>query len=290
MKKNLILLIFVLASLGIQAQENFGYGFKTGVNMSSFKTDELRAGEEYDNVSGFHIGALLGYKFTDLMGMRMELLYSIKGGRVRYNGDSVYELTSESGTVFKATGTRNATTKIVNSYFDVPLTFYYKPISWLELSGGAQAGILLASAGAGQVKFKGMTTANGQDFDINEFLVLSDFNYLKDKYDAATLAGEVIEVAGENVTIPQNAGAYYEMNEDYGTLFNRLDFSLVAGASFYLNKGLFAGVRLNYGLSDITNDEADRVLDLNADGNIEAFKQEHVDTNYAIQASVGFVF
>lgn len=289
MKKICVLLVFVALAINVNAQ--FGYGFKTGLNFNNIQTDDLREGEEYDSNTGFHIGAIFGYAFTDLMGVRGELLYSIKGGRLRYNGDGVFGATADSGREFVVVGNRSSTLRVGNSYLEIPITFYAKPLEWLELSVGAEAAILINSTGVGQLIVNGETMTNGQTFAVDEFDFDLNYDYRKDKFDSETTGSEVVEFAGEEVTLPSSIGAYYEYPEDFGKKFNTLDFGLVGGASFYLNDGLFVGLRACYGLTDITNNEADRVITLNEAGTgVEAVVQDHIDTNLTLQASVGFIF
>lgn len=291
MKQLFTLIALLFLSFSMQAQ-GFGYGFKTGLNFNRINSDSVRVGEELARTTGFHIGAVFAYKFTDLMGVRGELLYSIRGGRIRYDGDSVFRLTSEAGQTFRIDGNRISSIRITNSYVDIPVSFYYKPVSWLELSVGAQAGILTASTAVGEIIINGETSLSGQTFNVDKFDFNVSYNYGKDRFDDNTLVGGTIDVAGESVPLPSNLGAYSEFTEDFGKLYHTFDFSLFGGASFYLNKGLFVGVRANVGLTDVTNDEADRVnvAEAGTTTGITAERQDHFDTNFSALVSVGFIF
>ena len=290
--KQLFTLIALFAfSLSMQAQ--FGYGFKTGLNFNRIKSDSIRVGEELAQNTGFHIGAVFAYKFTELMGVRGELLYSIRGGRNRYDGDGVFGLvSSSSGRLFRIDGNRSSSIRVTNSYLDIPVSFYYKPTSWVELSVGAQAGILIGSTAVGQVIINGETTVSGQTFNVNKFDFNVNYNYNRDNFDDDVIPAGSIDVAGEMALLPNNMGAYSEFTEDFGKLYNTFDFSLIGGVSFFLSKGLFVGTRVNIGFTDITNDEADRVniAQPGTTTGIITEKQNHIDTNFAIQTSVGFVF
>jgi len=291
MKQLFTLIVLVVFSVSMQAQ-GFGYGFKTGLNFNRIKSDSVRVGEDLAQNTGFHIGAVFAYKFTELMGVRGELLYSIRGGRNRYDGDGVFGLVSQTGQVLRIDGNRKSSIRVTNSYIDVPLTFYYKPVSWLEVSAGAQAGVLIGSTAVGQIIVNGETTLSGQTFDVNKFDFNVNYNYGRNSFDDTITPGGTIDVAGESVVLPSSLGAYSEFTEDYGKLYNTIDFSLIGGVSFFLNKGLFIGGRANIGLTDVTNDEADRVnvAEAGSTTGIVAEKQNHIDTNFAIQVSVGFTF
>ncbi len=291
MKQLFTLVTLLFLSFSMQAQ-GFGYGFKTGLNFNSIKSDSVRVGEELAQNTGFHIGAVFAYKFTELMGVRGELLYSIRGGRNRYDGDGVFALVSDTGQLFRIDGNRNSSIRVTNSYIDIPVSFYYKPTSWLELSAGAQAGILISSTAVGQIIVNGETNLSGQVFNVNKFDFDVNYNYGRDRFDDETIPGRNLDVAGENVILPSDPGAYYEFSEDYGKLYKSFDFSLIGGVSFFLNKGLFVGGRANIGFTDITNDEADRVnvAEEGSSTGIVSEKQNHIDTNFAVQVSVGFTF
>lgn len=291
MKQLFTLITLVAFSLSMQAQ-GFGYGFKTGLNFNRIKSDSVRVGEELAQNTGFHIGAVFAYKFTELMGVRGELLYSIRGGRNRYDGEGVFSVATETGQRYRIEGNRTSSIRITNSYLEIPVTFYYKPTSWVELSVGAQAGIQIGSTAVGQIIINGETTTNGQVINVNKFDFDVNYNYNKDKFNDEIPAGRSIEVAGENVILPTRLGAYSEFPEDYGKLFNTFDFSLVGGLAFFLNDGLFVSGRANIGITDITNDEADRVnvAEVGSSTGIVTEKQNHIDKNFAIQVSVGFIF
>lgn len=290
MKKILTLFtLLILSATGVQAQ--FGYGFKTGINFNSFSSDDIREGEEFVNTTGFHIGAAFGYKFTELMGARAELLYSIRGGRIRYDGEGAFPLVRPDGSTVVINGTRRSTLRINNNYLEVPVTFYYKPAPWIELSVGAQAGVLIGSTAIGQQGILGTANIDDQLFNVNELRFNLDYNYGKDSFDDTEEINAFVEIAGENVTYPSSIGAYYEYDRDYGKPYETFDFSAVGGISFFLNKGLYVGARANIGLRDITRNEADRVSVLAADGvSLETVQRDDTDTNRALQVSVGFIF
>ena len=296
MKKILTLLILMLGISGVQAQ-NLGYGFKAGLNFNRFNTDNIRPGEEFVGVTGFHIGAVFGYKFTDLTGMRAELLYSVRGGRIRYDNTNNFEnrdaflLTAESGQEFIITGLRQSTLRINNSYIEIPLTFYYKPAKWLEFSVGAQAGVRVASTGLGQMIVNGRTELDGQEFDVQQLNFNLEYDFGKDSFEDEVIGAGFIDLAGERVLVPGTLNAYSEFDEDYGELYETLDYQLIGGMSLFLNQGLFLGGRVNVGLKDVTRNEADRINLITEDGTgIESRVQNDIDKNFAVQVSIGFIF
>ncbi len=289
--KKILTLFTLLMFCAAGAQAQFGYGFKTGINFNSFSSDDIREGEEFVNTTGFHIGAAFNYKFTELMGARAELLYSIRGGRIRYDGEGVFPLERENNTTVVLSGTRRSTLRVNNNYLEVPVTFYYRPLPWLEISAGAQAGILIGSTAIGQQGILGTANIDDQLFNVNELRFTLDYNYGKDSFDDEARLTNSVEIAGEFVPYPNTIGAYYEFTEDYGKPYEFFDFSAVGGISFFLNQGLYVGIRANIGLRDITRNEADRVSVLAEDGvSLTTVQRDDVDTNTALQVSVGFIF
>ncbi|MCB0615727.1 MAG: PorT family protein, partial [Phaeodactylibacter sp.] len=61
------------------------------------------------------------------------------------------------------------------------------------------------------------------------------------------------------------------------------------GLAFYLNQGLYVGLRVNYGLSDLTRTERDVSRKELDDSNNFIFREDK-DRNLTLQASVGFSF
>lgn len=288
--------IITISILGIflfwgqtNAQE-ISYGFKTGLNFNSFNSEsEQDSGgndlESFTNNTGFHVGAMFNLAITDLMGVRAELLFSQKGGRTEYEGESYYIFRPETGSDIFSTGTRKVNLNITQSYIAIPVTFFYRPISAIEISVGLSANVLVASSAFGDFKYSGTTTSGGV---VDEYNYSLDYNYYSD--DPGESMGDlaVLSINNRDVIIPRDAGAYYEQNEDLGGLHKVLDFGAIAGIHLYLSRGLFLGFRADIGLSDFTKTEAD-VSKVSLDGsNFRVL--DFVDKNVSLQASVGFSF
>jgi hypothetical protein len=67
----------------ISHSQNINYGFKFGVNISSFSGT---LGEESRSRTGFHIGGFYEEKTSDNFAISPEILFSQQG--VRFDGDS----------------------------------------------------------------------------------------------------------------------------------------------------------------------------------------------------------
>jgi len=125
---------------------------------------------------------------------------------------------------------------------------------------------------------------------LNEELGLTlDHNYYRDNAgEAAESAEEVITVkevaTAKELTIESALGAYYWQEEKNASLYNAFNLDAVFGLSVFVNKGLFIGGRLQYGLLDVTNNDADFSFE-----DITALRSDK-DVNLVFQGSVGFNF
>ncbi len=290
--RNLILMLFFLLSLDAVAQD-FGYGFKTGLNFSSFRgdgetDDSGKSLEKYETNTGFHVGASFAWKATDLMGVRTELLFAQMGSNREFDGGSYYIFNAANGNRIFTGGQRKMALDVTNSYIIIPAMGYYKPLSWLELSAGASVSFLIASNAFGEITYSG-TTASGAA--IAEFNHEIDANYYTNEPLGAEfpVEPETVQVGSEVVPLPNIAGAYFEFDEDQGKLYKTIDAGLIGGVSLYISKGLFLGFRAQYGLTDVTKSKADVSL-FKLDGDNQFISREDKDKNLSLQVSVGFAF
>ena len=286
-------IIATLACSSLQAQE-LSYGFKAGLNFSTFdgpleNGENGDSPESYDFSSGFHIGIMFNRGFTDLFGIRAEVLYSQKGSRYRFEGEGYQPLHNRLGSRVFTRGNKEISLNITNAYIDVPISAYGKVLPWLEIHGGLSVGAIVSSSGTGELRYSGVSSIG---LPIEDFVVSLDHRYYMDVGGFEELGDEPLlrTINGDQIEIPRSLGAYYdfEQGEDVN-LFNRIDLGLQAGISVFLNQGLFVGLKFNYGLSDITNNEVDRSL-INLGDNNEFIFSEDVDRNISLQASIGFSF
>lgn len=286
----IVLFFAILGFFPLTAQE-FSAGFRAGINFASISGPSEMSStgselEDYKFSNGFHVGATVNYFFNDYFGLRAELLYSQKGGDYNYNGESFWILYTEDDEPLYLTGSRNTSLSITNSYIDIPLMAVGR-YGRVELSGGLNFGILVSSRGSGELVFNGQT-ASGTPVD--PFTIALEFNYFDDTFRRTDIDEvDIRDIDGQTVEIPRTLGANFQELEGDQKLFNTLDLGLIGGLAFFLNQGLYVGIRVNYGLSDLTKTESDpsrRTLD--EDNNL-IFRDDK-DRNLTLQASVGFSF
>ena len=282
----------LLLFLPLWAMAQISGGFKTGLNFSKLDGPALEdasgnALESFGYTTGFHVGAIVNFRLTDIFGLRSELLYSQKGTNYTYTGASylrLYNQVADRNIVLS--GERNTIISITNSHVDIPLMAYAR-LGRFELSGGVNAAVLLGSVASGEVALRNVRTAVGQQLD--DIVIAYDANYFQDAYQINDFSDpKSVSIVGTSYVIPSTIGAYYDANDQQDKLYSRLDVGLNAQLAFYLNQGLFLGTRLNYGLTDITNEAQD--IDHRSLNNGQVVTSNDFDRNFSIQASLGFSF
>ncbi len=288
----LILLSFILLSYGSLAAQDMGYGFKAGLNFSTFQgpSEQDAAGMDLENsrlITGFHIAAIINFKFTDLFGVRTEIGFSQKGNRMTFAGDSYQRFISTGDVEVNTVGLKNISLNVTNAYIDVPVLAYVRATNWLEVSAGINAGFLVNSTGAGELEY----TFNESNTSLEQVIIELEHNYRDDIGGGArtdeTTAGII---KGFPTEIPRSLGAYYDFPlGSENRLYNIVDFGLNAGVNLYLNQGLSLGLRANYGLADVTNNEVDANKSM-LDADNQLIFVDDKDTNLSFQVSIGFSF
>jgi len=293
MKRYLIVFaaFYFISGSMISQNDNIGFGFRAGASIAKLdgpselgpNGEEL---EEYTMARGFHIGASVSYKFTDLVGMKAEFVYSQRGTEYTYDGPSYYVLgrgTIRSTTIY---GDRQQTLDLSNVFLDIPVLAYYK-IGKLELCGGVNTGILLASTAGGTTNFEGVSSLGNP---IAPFQVGLNHNYKKDK--AGEASSETFDVSIDGsfpYAVPETVMAYYEFETKEENQYKTIDFGLVVGAAFYINEGLYLSARYTHGLSDADVNNYDVSLQsLNTDGSFKYRDDDNKSRSW--QFSVGFSF
>ena len=298
--KPIAILLLLLGAFSASAQ--IKYGFKTGLNFARIIGDSETSAaganlETWKNSTGFHIGMTFAYNFTDNFGLRGEFLYSKRGAKYTFDGPS-YRIFKHSMGSILTTGNSRYLISVNNSYLDIPVLAYGR-IGNFEVSGGAYVGILVQSAGEGSLRYSGKTALNNDvyinpnkaDTELNFNL---NHNYRRDNTGEGSAKSDdevpvSVKVDGIISETPKTLGAYYDYTEDKGNLYNTIDFGLVGGISYYISTALYLGVRVQYGLSDITNNKAD-ISKSSYSNNGELIFRDAKHQNFMIQASVGFSF
>ena len=278
--KIVLFFVFLCCIISAQAQDQLSFGFKTGLSFSNLSGD-VDPGEEYTSNVGFHIGMIFKYKITDLFGIKGEFLYSQKGSEYRYVGPSAFYV-QMADNPFIIQGERDMDLNISNDYIDLPVMAYVR-LGPVELSAGVNLSILAGSSAGGQLRFAGTSP-----FTSNLAFNLDHRYYGDEAGEALTFEFVTLDINNEQYQIPLQQGAYYEYAVKDGPRYRLFDIGINAEVDFYINQGLYLGVRGNYGLLDVSRPEMD-ITYRSFDDNYPAFRNDK-DNQLSIQVSLGFSF
>lgn len=260
-------------------------GFKTGLNFSSFKgplSSENGVNETYETTTGFHVGPVIQYPITESFGVKAEILYNQSGGKYHFDGQGFNIFRAEDGTKILANGPKKVDLNTLNTYLDIPIMAYAR-VGSFQVDGGFRLGFLVASTADGRMIFSGKTELGTV---IEEYEQVLFYNYKKDKAKEADYQEATSRlIDGKKTQIPSKLGAYY-FEDEKEKFFNTLDLGLSVGASYFIGRSLYIGGRVNFGLSDVTNNEAD-FNQIKTDG-LNLVRQADKDSNFQIQVTVGF--
>ena len=294
MIRNFFIFLVILFLLPIASNaQSTAYGFRVGLNVSTISTSDLEAindtdAESYATNSGFHVGGGVKVKFTDLFGLRAELLFSQKGTKYNFEGESFQIFLADNGNKILANGSKTLSLNITNAYIDIPVVAYGRLGKKLEFNGGVYVGFLLSSTAAGQLEFSGNSALLNNA--IEDLILNLDYNYSRDEGINTPDDNTAFTFNADNevINLPARVGAFFDKDESnsenpYGTF----DAGLTGGISFFLNEGLYISANAQYGLVDVTKEEFD--FSQTTSSLTPATRNDN-DTNLSIQFSVGFSF
>ncbi len=254
MQKTLYILIICFGWINIQAQETH-LGLRIGLNYSHFN------GTPGENVSfgtlpGFHIGPTFSYSFSDIMGLRGELIFSQKGSKYAYDGPSYFGIRKKTE-VIPTSGTRKMNIAVNNNYIDLPVMFYTLLFERIDVAVGGYASVLVGSTGRGDLEYSGKRDNSSALVGPIKFLL--DQNFYKDKAGSvSSTATQTIKLEGDQIILPEQIGGYYEyVNKPKGSKYNVLDYGLTGSVHYRASSGLYIGARYQWGLTDVSNDDFD---------------------------------
>ena len=292
--KKILFIVLAICVVNTAFSQGLKFGFKTGLTISKFTgpSEEINGMELESNstTGGFMVGALLGYGFTDLSGIKVELLYNQKGTQFNYTGSGFQRLPTETGSTVLVTGDQRIDLNVSTGYLDIPIMAYGR-LGRFEFEGGVSLNLLLSGAGNGEVEIDGVTAAGASTGIFNGVL---DHRYGRDDISGRIPFIEedlvALNIDGQIINIPKILNAYYLFSDNPESLssdrvYNFLDVGLVGGINYYWNSTLYIGARLNYGLLDVTNDESGYDISRISPANGVQFDK---DRNFSIQLSLGF--
>ncbi len=278
------------------AQSQYKIGVRAGQNFS-WIDGELEEGETYSLSLGFHFGINFTYQFTPKFGLRGELLYTQKGTKNDFLDtlDSSFLLIDPLDSnidAFFAQGSTELKMDISTGYLSIPITAHYNLSDKFELFGGASLDMLVGPSGRGTIDF---SDAAGEYFFRQTYkhgYRSDDAQDLDDLIALDTNPFVIIDLNGEKESLYKTQTAYQSLEEadlENGKKFRFFDSNIILGLNYFINNGFYIGVRGEYGLFDMTNENVDfSRTALDQDGGY--LRRDDVDRSRSISVSVGFRF
>lgn len=227
MNKIVLSIAFIgVLSTTVNAQRNhrnpIETGIKAGVNMSS-----LAGGNAQKSKPGLQIGGTveLPLTFYKKVSLQLELQYAVQG----YKGAEYDQIDIDTKEVKETLTLEDVTMH----YLYLPITFKYYVSNNFSLELGGQIGYML--------------DAKGQ-FDANKYNTAREYLYLSDpKYTSSY--SQLDQALFESGYRNTDADNYYE----------KLDYGVTAGFSYYFQNGLYINARYYLGLQDVYKIDNDYV-------------------------------
>lgn len=274
----------------IAMAQSFNIGVRAGLNYGTFRGPvEESINEEFGSSAGFHFGLNYAQNFTDIFSVRLEVLYIQNGTKQSFGGEgteSFYKIPIASGEDVIERGRLDYNLDISNGYLSFPLTAHINVTEKIELNAGVYLSMLVGPTAAGRQVF--VSTNNPEQILFAQSL---DYNYNSDNAGEGQSIGRSpqILVNGVIVALPRFAGAYYQFNEKRANAINFLDYGLVVGASYNINRGFYFGLRADFGLADVTDNDID-ISRTELGPNDTFIYRDDKDMHFGIQTSFGFRF
>lgn len=290
-----VIIALVIASISLQAQD-FNIGVRAGLNVNTFRGPmETNIQENYGYSTGFHFGINYQQNFTDLFGVRLEVLYIQKGATQTIGNNDDLESGPNSYYIIPKTANGRVVEygqmlqydlDISNAYVSFPITAHFQLSDKWEILGGAYASMLVGPTATGLMRFR----SNEHPTQI-VFEQAMDYRFNSDNAGQGQFVGRgaAIIVDGVRVDLPRFAGAYFQHETKNGNAINFWDFGLIAGINYNINSGFYVGLRTDLGLKDLTNNKMDVSRERVSDTNSFIYRNDK-DTNFGLEVSFGFKF
>lgn len=135
MKNLLRFAVVTLISISAVQSQELRLGAKAGVNFASIGGDET---DDFDGLTGFHVGALVEIPISEKFAVQPELLYSSQGAKEEY-----------SSIPFGGFGIKYEN-KLKLDYINIPIMAKYYVTDGLSIEAGPQFGILISAKAEGE--------------------------------------------------------------------------------------------------------------------------------------------
>lgn len=162
--KKIILTVVALSAFGWANAQQFKFGPKAGINISTFTGDDVS-----DDVSmkiGFHIGGVAEMKLTDKFSIQPELLVSFQGAETEYRENYFFD---DDYYLYE--------NKLNLIYVNIPVMAKYYIVKGFNVEAGPQLGILVSAKNKQEITSNvgGISYNESETVDVKDGFKTVDF-------------------------------------------------------------------------------------------------------------------
>jgi Outer membrane protein beta-barrel domain len=162
--KKVFLSAIAVCAFGMANAQDLKFGVRAGSNFSTLTGDAVA--DDVKMQVGFNAGGLMEIKFTDMISLQPEVLFSMQGAKTSDTDNNGITLTEDES-------------KINLSYINVPVMFKLYPVKGFYLEAGPQVGFLVDAKSKDETRTVtgGVETSESTTTDIKGNLKTVDFSF-----------------------------------------------------------------------------------------------------------------
>lgn len=164
MKKSILLLLILLGTLGLNAQD-FGFGLVAGLDVANTRITNIPSSYDgnrpYHPLIAFNINAHINFKSKSFWAVSIEPGFIQKGELIRYDDDD-----------------KNKDVRIINNYIQVPVFVDFFPTKRLSLSVGPEFAVMLNAKAKSKDDSNDISDMYDEKFEISAIVGIN-YNVIK---------------------------------------------------------------------------------------------------------------
>lgn len=290
----LVLTLCIMSYALSTSAQGYNIGIRAGLGQNTF-IGPVEPGESFGLTGGFHFGIAFQWNFSDLVGVRSEIVYNQTGSSYLLdtpNGYYIFDpdrFSSLNQNILIRDASR-ITLDHSNAYLQLPQTLHVSLGEKFELFGGGYISFLISPVATGNILFGG--EVGDQEHSFRQGLNFEYFRGNETNFFGFGVGGTDILVRANGIDVDlvavQNSQDFnnFDISE---SRFLSIDYGLIVGGAYYLNRGLFLMARAEWGVRDITRNTADFSFSRVNDDLTPVFTN-NIDRNFGAYLSIGFKF
>jgi hypothetical protein len=164
--KKVAITAFAMLSISLASAQDIRFGVKAGANFATLTGDAVA--DDVEMKAGFHAGGLVEFKFTEMLSLQPEVLFSLQGAKTSDRDDD-------------GLGNIERTESKVNlSYINVPIMLKFYPVKGFFIQAGPQVGFLVSAKSKDETTFTdpgNLVTTQSTETDIKDDLKTVDVSF-----------------------------------------------------------------------------------------------------------------